>query len=208
MNPAGLRGPQLVPRRAREGHDEAYLPAQQDPQEAKARIPRPDEDQRGPRRAEAEAGQGPQAPGGIHALQVVVLPGTGRLRRSDRLRDRRDFQRIQRSGRRVSCRAFVMLLGEPGPGARPGVARLGVTVSRKVGGAVVRNRVKRCVREWFRHGRDALGRAPSSASRSGVDVVVIARREAAGLRGREMAARLDELARRAGCLAPGRESGE
>jgi len=46
-------------------------------------------------------------------------------------------------------------------------ARLGLTVSRKVGNAVVRNRVKRRVREWFRSG----GRTPLSGGR----LVVIAR---------------------------------
>jgi len=51
--------------------------------------------------------------------------------------------------------------------------RLGITVSRKVGSAVVRNRVKRRIREWFRADRSGLG--PS------VDVVVIGRVAAAQL---------------------------
>lgn len=51
--------------------------------------------------------------------------------------------------------------------------RLGVTVSRKVGNAVVRNRVKRWIREWFRQERVRM--AP------GTEVVVIARRQAAEL---------------------------
>jgi ribonuclease P protein component len=50
---------------------------------------------------------------------------------------------------------------------------LGVTVSRKVGNAVQRNRVKRRIREWFRHHRGAL---PPTAV-----VVVIAREGAAEL---------------------------
>jgi ribonuclease P protein component len=62
--------------------------------------------------------------------------------------------------------------------------RLGLTVSRKVGGAVVRNRVKRRVREWFRERRGSLG--------SGLDWVVIARAPAADL-AREAAE--DELTR-------------
>lgn len=63
--------------------------------------------------------------------------------------------------------------------------RLGLTVSRKVGGAVVRNRVKRRVREWFR-----LSRAQLSA---GVDLVVIARRGAGGLATCQIASELDRL---------------
>jgi len=61
--------------------------------------------------------------------------------------------------------------------------RLGVTVSRKVGNAVVRNRVKRRVREWFRTHGDRL---PAD-----VDIVVIARRDAAELGGAEVAEVLD-----------------
>lgn len=51
--------------------------------------------------------------------------------------------------------------------ARAGQRRLGVTASRKVGGAVVRNRVKRRIREVFRLHRELL---PDAS-----DVVVIAR---------------------------------
>ena len=67
--------------------------------------------------------------------------------------------------------------------------RLGLTVSRKVGGAVVRNRVKRCAREWFRRG--------GAGSVGGQDLVIIARRGAGGLTGPEIAAELDELTARA-----------
>ncbi len=69
------------------------------------------------------------------------------------------------------------------------VRRIGITASRKVGGAVVRNRIKRGVRDWFRRSRDELP--------GGVDVVVIARRPAARLSGRELSARLTDLAQRA-----------
>ncbi|MGA2254263.1 MAG: ribonuclease P protein component [Thermoguttaceae bacterium] len=48
--------------------------------------------------------------------------------------------------------------------------RLGLSVSRKVGGAVVRNRWKRCIREAFRLSREQLP--------SGVDLIVIPRSDA------------------------------
>jgi ribonuclease P protein component len=63
--------------------------------------------------------------------------------------------------------------------------RLGITASRKVGNAVVRNRVKRSVREWFRRDRARLG--------AEFDIVVIARRGARDLTGQEINARLAEL---------------
>jgi ribonuclease P protein component len=65
------------------------------------------------------------------------------------------------------------------------VVRLGLTVSRQVGGAVVRNRLKRWIREWFREARRHL--VP------GTDLVVIARRGAAGLTQARIRESLEEL---------------
>jgi ribonuclease P protein component len=59
---------------------------------------------------------------------------------------------------------FLVFLRERGDG---GPARLGITVTRKVGNAVRRNRIKRLVREWFRARRDELGPC---------DLVVVAKR--------------------------------
>jgi ribonuclease P protein component len=53
------------------------------------------------------------------------------------------------------------------------VTRLGITASKKVGGAVVRNRVKRLVREVYRLHKDGFP--------AGKRVVVVAKTEAAGL---------------------------
>jgi ribonuclease P protein component len=114
---------------------------------------------------------------------------TGGFRRSDRLLDARDFRRVSRTGRRFAGNAFVMLVAPSGPGAMPDARRLGISASRRVGNAVVRNRVKRGVREWFRRHRTMLP--------PGVDLVVIARRPAAELDAPAIAASLDALARRA-----------
>jgi ribonuclease P protein component len=67
----------------------------------------------------------------------------------------------------------------------PSHTRLGLSVSRRVGNAVVRNRVKRAIREWFRSSRDHV---PND-----VDIVVIARQGAASRGSKEIAQELDSL---------------
>ena len=116
------------------------------------------------------------------------MPRTGRFRREDRVLESRDFRRAARLGKRRSSKNFsVSIVSSPVLGSSENESdpevptggspesdqrRLGLTVSRRVGNAVARNRVKRSVREWFRVYRDAI--------RGDVDVVVIARRGAAG----------------------------
>ena len=71
------------------------------------------------------------------------------------------------------------------PGSDPDRSRLGLTVSRKVGNAVVRNRVKRRIREWFRRDGRQLAH--------GFDVVVIARQQAASMSSEQAGRVLSEL---------------
>ena len=87
--------------------------------------------------------------------------GRGRLSRSA------DFDRVFRSGRSHACREFVLYVFPRGEEAPP---RLGLSVSRKVGGAVERNRVKRLLREAFA--------SESQRLPTGMDAVVVARRDA------------------------------
>jgi ribonuclease P protein component len=91
----------------------------------------------------------------------MTMPGEG-FPKAARVRRRREYLSIGRTGRRCHTPHFVVLSDR-----RSGGARLGVTVSRKVGGAVTRNYVKRCVREIFR--RDEARLWPEH------DVVVIAK---------------------------------
>jgi len=91
-------------------------------------------------------------------------PSHKRWTRDRRVRRRADFLRIQAHGCRVTSKHFVFLLAvRPSPGP----ARLGITATRKLGCAVVRNRAKRLVREVFRH---MPGLLPD-----GIDMVVIVR---------------------------------
>jgi ribonuclease P protein component len=98
---------------------------------------------------------------------VVALP-RGRFSAAQRVRKRAEFQRIQSEGRRVATRHFVLLLAARNPAAGPSAARLGITASRKVGNAVVRNRAKRLIREAFR--------ATRSLWPEDLDLVVIVKR--------------------------------
>ena len=98
----------------------------------------------------------------------------GRLSRSG------DFDRVYREGRSHSNRYFV-LYAFPREDADAGAEaegdgdalRLGLSVSRKVGGAVERNSVKRAIREGFWALADGLPQ--------GFDFVIVARADAAGL---------------------------
>ncbi|HDI58927.1 MAG TPA: ribonuclease P protein component [Desulfobacteraceae bacterium] len=101
--------------------------------------------------------------------------------RAHRLLKRRDFLRLSRTGRRVQDAHFILCF-TPGQSA---TARLGITVSRRVGGAVVRNRIKRLCREFFRlQGHRIAG---------GRDLLLIAKKQAA-------ASDNETLRRSLGCL--------
>ncbi len=85
------------------------------------------------------------------------------LARQNRLRKRGDFERAYKEGTKVVTRQLVLF-------ARPNGAttsRLGVTATRKIGNAVIRNRARRLVREAYRKVRLGLPR--------GYDYVVVVR---------------------------------
>jgi ribonuclease P protein component len=75
-----------------------------------------------------------------------------RFPRAHRLTARRQFLVVYGTGRQVSCASFTMF----GLENDLGHCRLGVTATRRIGGAVARNRAKRVLREVFRRNRIRL----------------------------------------------------
>lgn len=95
--------------------------------------------------------------------EASVNPADARFRKRERLRKRREFLNVQRQGERYFTDLFVVVWA---PGPLPWT-RLGVTASRKIGGAAKRSRAKRLIREAFRRNKACLPGA--------TDVVIIAK---------------------------------
>ena len=89
--------------------------------------------------------------------------GTALFNRAERIRRRAEYQQIYERGHRTHGRYLTLFtLSNDLP-----VGRLGIAATRKLGGAVERNRAKRLIREVFRRNKIS----------DGFDVVVIPKRE-------------------------------
>ena len=113
----------------------------------------------------------------------MATSGLG-LPKAERIRKRAEYLHLQNHGRRVLTASLIVftLWSDKAP------LRLGITVSKRVGGAVVRNRVKRLVREAFRHTKHRLPQ--------GLQLVIVAKADAARLDYHRALAELQEIGRR------------
>jgi len=107
-----------------------------------------------------------------------------------RLRSAADFDAVFKRGVRLPGRLFLLVVAQN----RVRVDRLGLAASRRIGGAVERNRARRLLRECFR-------RLPASAG-AGFDIVVVAHKDLVACSQAEVDRELRERLRRVS-RAPG-----
>ena len=100
---------------------------------------------------------------GKHRCEMAVMPG---FDRSERVRRRAEYQRIYDQGVKVHGAKFTLFRFRNGLTT----GRLGIAATRKLGGAVARNKAKRLIREVFRRNKLAPG----------FDIVIVPRRELLG----------------------------
>src|SRR3954464_8992960 len=128
--------------------DEAHLPAEQSRPQAPARVPEPQRD-----------------PGRPQGAECAPRPRPQEAQRLTTLKKRSDFLAAN-GGKRTSMPGFILLVRDR-KDADPAM-RVGFTVTKKIGGAVVRNRMKRRFRALAREIVPAKGIA-------GADHVMIGR---------------------------------
>jgi ribonuclease P protein component len=133
---------------------ETDIPTEQAGAQASPRIQKPHGDGERPQSRRQPPRKGSQAPVG---LMMFTLKASS------------DFQRLSRLGKKSVFPSFIMLTLKQEDGSAP--FRLGLTVSRKVGNAVVRNRARRRLRE--------MARTSGMVERlAGYDIVLIGRSSA------------------------------
>jgi ribonuclease P protein component len=148
-------------------HEQTYFSAQQHQPPPYPRLPQAQQHQRRSQSSQEPSHTRSMAPGRDRLPEVNgAISRKGAFPKSLRIRQRSEFQGAQRDSRRIHAEWFVVLVSLRSDNTSPG-ARLGITASRKAGNAVIRNRTKRLVREWF---RGAQTRLPAT-----LDLVVICR---------------------------------
>lgn len=112
------------------------------------------------------------------------------MRRIYRLKSSLDFQAVYSKGRSVANRAAVLYLLAPKPAGE--VSRIGFAAGRKLGKAVVRNRIKRRIKEAVR--------LLWKRVKPGYLIIIIARQSAKEMAFSDLQAKVAELFEKAGLL--------
>lgn len=119
----------------------------------------------------------------IGSMRTAALRNLG-LKKAQKILKRPEYLRLSQSGKKTQDAFFIIIYAKSASGS----PRLGITVSKRVGNAVVRNRVKRLVREWFR-----LYRAGWDGWNECWDLNVIAKKKAANLSLQRAALSLEKM---------------
>jgi ribonuclease P protein component len=122
--------------------------------------------------AQSAPGWAQEVNSGLNSLawpMAALSPGCFRFSRDSRIKQRRDFIRVRQDGERLVFGCLIMNWRRLTPGAR---SRLGVITSSKIGGATVRSRARRLLRESFRLHQQQLNQP--------VDLVLVARSSICG----------------------------
>ncbi|MCR8643007.1 ribonuclease P protein component [Paenibacillus sp. N1-5-1-14] len=108
------------------------------------------------------------------------------MEKAYRLAKREDFGKVYRHGKSVANHQFVLYyFSRP----RQENFRLGISASKKIGNAVVRNRMRRCIKEVIRLNKELLT--------NGYDYIVIVRKPAAEMSYQELEKSIKHVIRKA-----------
>jgi len=88
------------------------------------------------------------------------------FKKKDKILKKREFLQLKRCGKKIQDRNFIVIYSD----GRFEKNRIGITVSKKIGNAVKRNKIKRLIRENFRMNRDKIAEF--------MDINVIAKKKA------------------------------
>lgn len=107
------------------------------------------------------------------------------MKKKNRIKKNEDFQKVFKHGKSMANRQFVIyMLDQP----EEKEFRLGLSVSKKIGNAVTRNRIKRLIRQVFMEEKENL--------KTGIDYIVIARNPASEMNYHEVQSSLIHLFRK------------
>jgi ribonuclease P protein component len=99
----------------------------------------------------------------------MASKGQYRYRKADRLLRRKQYLKLNALGRPIHSNYFIVLTAPN----KQECSRIGITVSKRVGNAVARNRIKRQIREVYRHQKENF---PQS-----LDIHIIVKSNVSGL---------------------------